>query len=169
MQSSIFEVESDNTDTFAVLHQQVKSEVFDEEVGVVSKRLSVESVENGVTSSVGGSGTSVGLTTFTEVEGLTTESTLVDLALFSSRERDTVVFKLQSISEHRPLRCSAHLNDCVWRFSTHVVDSVLVSQPIRSFDRVVPDMSHRSSRSRLPPQLTCAISSHPPSCYRARR
>jgi hypothetical protein len=94
VESSVLHVEGNNTNTLAVLHNQVQSEVFDEEVGVVSQRLTIKSVENSVASSVSSSGTSIGLTTLAELEGLTAEGTLVDLAFLGSGERYAVVFEL---------------------------------------------------------------------------
>ena len=43
---------------------------------------------------VGGSGAAVGLTALAEVERLTTERALVDLALLGTREGDTEVLEL---------------------------------------------------------------------------
>jgi hypothetical protein len=48
-----------------------------------------------VSGSVGSSGTSVCLSTFTIVERLSTESTLVDLSLLRTGEWDSVVLKLE--------------------------------------------------------------------------
>jgi hypothetical protein len=81
MQSPIFHIERNDTDTFTVLHQEVERKVLDEEVGVVAQRLTVEGMKDGVACSVGGGGTSVCLSTFTVFEGLTTKGSLVDLAL----------------------------------------------------------------------------------------
>lgn len=61
MQRSILHVESEHTDTFAVLHQEVERKVLDEKVCVVAERLAVEGMKDGVTRSVGGGSTSVGL------------------------------------------------------------------------------------------------------------
>lgn len=94
VERSVLEVERNDTDALSVLHQQVQGEVLDEEVGVVSERLSVQGVEDGVAGSVSGGSTSVSLSALSEVERLSTESTLVDLALFRSREGDTVVLEL---------------------------------------------------------------------------
>lgn len=41
MQSAIFHVHCEDTDTFTILHQQIESKVLDEEVGVVAERLTV--------------------------------------------------------------------------------------------------------------------------------
>lgn len=95
VEGTILHVESDNTNTLAVLHDQVESEVFDEEVCVVTKRLSVKGVEDSMASTVGGGGAAVSLAALAILQGLTTKRALVDLALFCPGERDTVVFKLK--------------------------------------------------------------------------
>ena len=95
MQSTIFHIESDDTDAFAILHNEVEGEVLDKEVRIVAERLAVERVEKGVTRSVSGSCTPICLTTLAELQRLATESTLVDLALLGSRERNTEMFKLK--------------------------------------------------------------------------
>jgi hypothetical protein len=94
MQGSVLHVQSDHTDTLAVLHEQVERKVFDEEVGVVSEGLTVQGVQDGVTGSVSGGGTSVCLSTLSILERLSTESPLVDLSFLGSRERNTVVLEL---------------------------------------------------------------------------
>ena len=94
MEGAVFHVERNDTNTLAILHDQVQSEVFDEILRVMAKGLAVEGVKDSVASSVGSSGTTVCLSTLAELEGLTTEGTLVDLAFLGSREGDTVVLKL---------------------------------------------------------------------------
>lgn len=94
VEGTIFHVNSKHTDTFAVLHEKIESKVLDEEVGVMSERLTVQGVENGVTGSVSGGGTSVSLTTLAVLKGLTPESSLVDFALLGSGEGHTVVLEL---------------------------------------------------------------------------
>src|SRR5882762_806634 len=94
VQCTVFHVEGDNTDTLTILHNQVKSEKLDEEVGVVTERLSVESVEKGMTCAVGGGGTAICLSTLSILERLATKRTLIDFPLLRSGERNTIVFKL---------------------------------------------------------------------------
>lgn len=95
VKGTIFHVKGNDTNTFAVLHDQVEGEVFDEEVGIVAEGLAIEGVENGMTSTVSSSSAAVGLTTLAVLEGLTTKGALVNLALLCPRERDTVVFELR--------------------------------------------------------------------------
>lgn len=99
VKSAVFHVESNNADTLAVLHNQVEREVLNEEVGVVPKRLAIKRVEKSMTGSVSGGSTSVCLTTLSIFERLATECTLVDLALLSSRERNTEVLELSRLSD----------------------------------------------------------------------
>ena len=81
---TVLHVQRDNTDALAVLHDEVERKVLDEEVGVVTKGLAVECVEESVTSTVGRGGATVGLATLTVLQRLTTERTLVDLAFLRS-------------------------------------------------------------------------------------
>ena len=101
VKSTVLHVQSDDTNALAILHDQVEREVLDEEVGVVAERLAVEGVEESVTGTVGGGSTAVCLTTLSVLQRLTTEGTLVDLALLCSREGDTEVLKLMHVSETR--------------------------------------------------------------------
>lgn len=94
MESAVFHVKRDNTNTFTVLHDQVQSKELDEEVGVVAERLSVKSVEKSMTGTISSSGTTVGLSTLSEFQRLTTESTLVDLSFLCSREWNTEMLEL---------------------------------------------------------------------------
>jgi len=75
-----------------------------------------------VTGSVSDRTASVGLATFAVLGGLTTESSLVDFALGSSAEGHTV--GLEFTDSDRSLTC-------------HVLNSVLVSEPVTTLDRVV--------------------------------
>ena len=45
MEGAVFHVECNDTNTLAVLHDQVEGKIFDEEVGVVAERLAVEGME----------------------------------------------------------------------------------------------------------------------------
>lgn len=72
--------------------------------------------------SVGGGATSVGLSSLSELSRLSTESALVNLSILGSGEWAAVVLEL---------------NDGSWRLAGHVVNSILISKPIRSLDGVV--------------------------------
>lgn len=62
----------------------------------MAERLAVESVQHGMTSAVGGGSAAVSLSTLAELERLSTESALVDLALLGTREGKAVVLKLEN-------------------------------------------------------------------------
>ena len=85
VEGTVFLVVGEDTDTLAVLHEEIEGEVLNEVVGVVAERLAVESVEEGMSGTVSGGAASVCLTTLSEILRLTTESTLVDLSILRSR------------------------------------------------------------------------------------
>ena len=53
VQRPIFLIVGDDTFASAVLHEQVHGKVLDEEIGIVAKRLTVESVKESVSSPIG--------------------------------------------------------------------------------------------------------------------
>lgn len=55
---------------------------------------SVQRVEQRVASAVGHTATPMGLPTFPKLEALATKSALVDLPIFGSAERHTIILKL---------------------------------------------------------------------------
>lgn len=123
MNRTVFHADSHATDAVAlVVHDQISREVLDKVGCVVVKRSSVKSVEKRMTSSVGDAAASMSLATFSVFERLTAKRSLVDLAFWRSRERHTVVLEL---------------DDGVGSFSSHVVDGVLVAEPIGALDSVV--------------------------------
>jgi len=120
---AVFHADGHATDAVTfVVHDQISCEVLDEVGCVVVKRSSVKSVKERVTGSVGDAAASMSLATFAVFERLTAERSLVDLAFRSSGEGHTVVLEL---------------NDGVGSFSSHVVDGVLVTEPIGALDSVV--------------------------------
>lgn len=100
VQCTIFHVESNHTNTFAILHYKIQGEIFDEKVRVMTERLAVERVKKRVPCSVGGSSTAICLTSFAEFQRLATESTLINLALLRPGERDTKMFELQGFDQN---------------------------------------------------------------------
>ena len=81
VERAVFHVQSHDTDALAALHDEVKGEVLDEEVGVVTEGLAVECVEECVAGTVRRRSTTVRLTALAKLQRLSTESALVDLAL----------------------------------------------------------------------------------------
>lgn len=84
MERAILHVERHNAHTFAVLHDEVKRKILDEEVGVVAEGLAVECVQEGVACAVGSRRAAVGLTALAVFERLSAEGTLVNFAILGS-------------------------------------------------------------------------------------
>lgn len=84
VEGAILHVQRDDTNAFAVLHDEIECEVLDEEVGVVPEGLAVERVEESVPGTIRRRCAAVGLATLAVLQRLTAESTLVDLALLRS-------------------------------------------------------------------------------------
>jgi len=94
MKSAILHVESDYANTLTILHDQVEGKILNEVGCVVPKRLTIEGVQDGMTSPVSSSSTTVGLSTLAVLERLAAKGTLIDLAFLRARERNTIMFKL---------------------------------------------------------------------------
>jgi len=122
MDGSVSDVIGHNSSAFAILHDKVHSEVFNEENTVVTKGTTEKCVQHRVTSSVSDSTASVCLTTLTVLSGLTTKGSLVDLALSGSTEGHTVGLELTNGDRG---------------LTGHVLDSVLISEPVTTLDGVV--------------------------------
>lgn len=101
VEGSVLHVQGDDANTFAILHDEVKSKIFNEEVSIVSERLSVESVQDGMSRSVRSSSATVSLTALAVLEGLATKRPLIDFAVNSARERDTEMLQLRVTREQR--------------------------------------------------------------------
>ncbi|MNB66243.1 hypothetical protein D3C75_127140 [compost metagenome] len=118
-----FDADRDHTDeiAFLVLHQ-VDSVVLVQERGTGFQVALIKGVQQGVTGTVGSRASTRSLAAFTVVLGLTTERTLVDTALFGTRERQTHVVQLENRGR---------------AFLTHVFDSVLVTDVVGALDGIV--------------------------------
>ena len=119
---SVSHVICHNSSANTFIHYEVKCKVLDEEDAVVPESSSEQGVKHTVTSSVGHSAAAVSLTTFTEILGLTTEGSLIDLSLVSSAERHAVGLEFKN-----SLGC----------FLCHVVNGILVSEPVATLHCVV--------------------------------
>ena len=104
-----------------VVHDQVEREVFDEEARVVRQRLLVQRVQDRVAGAVGG-GAGALRGALAVMRGHAAERALVDLAVFGARERHALVLELDDRRD---------------RLAAHVLDRVLVAQPVRALDGVV--------------------------------
>jgi len=123
VQRAVLHVERHHADALAVaVHDEVEREVLDEELRVVAHRLPVERVQDRVPRPVRRARAPIGLASLAKVERLAAEGPLVDLALVRAREGHAVVLEL---------------DDGARRLLAHVVDRVLVAQPVAALDRVV--------------------------------
>ena len=105
-----------------LIHDQVDGEILDEEMRVVLQRLAIERVQHGVPGTVGGGTGPLRGCPLTELRGHAAEGTLIDAAFLGTAEGHTEVLQLQ------------HRIDGV---THHVLDGVLVTQPVRPLDGVV--------------------------------
>ncbi len=103
------------------IHDQVEREILDEELGVVRQRLLVERVQDGVAGAVGGGASALRRRALAVLRGHAAEGALVDLAFLGARERHAVVLELDDRGD---------------RLAAHVLDRVLVAQPVRTLDGV---------------------------------
>ncbi len=121
VQRAVREVERDHAAAGAVLHDQVDREVLDEEACFVLQRLLVQRMQHGVAGAVG-RGTGALRDALAVVRGHAAERALVDLAVFGARERQAVVLEFEDRGR---------------RLLGHVLDGVLVAEPVRALDGVV--------------------------------
>ena len=145
MDGSILKAKSDNTTAFSIFHQQIQGKVLNEVIAVISKQktlskvfhvqfqiittfsfspqaLTVQSVQQTVPGSVRHAAAPVGLASLAVLVALASEGPLVDLALRGPAEGHAIVLQLDHSS---------------WCLSGHVVDGVLVSEPVRALDGVI--------------------------------
>ena len=112
----------DSTDRSIVTHQKIHGEVLHEENAVVAKSTTEQGVEHAVTGTVSNTAAAVGLSAGSVLLGLATESALVDLTLGSARKGHAV--GLEFSDSHR-------------RLSGHVLNGVLVSEPVCTLHGVI--------------------------------
>ena len=111
-------------DSYAIfsIHYQIHGKVLNEEDAVETKSSTKESVKHRVPCSISHSTTSICLTSSSEIFRLTSEGSLIDLSFFGSAEGHTIRLKFQ---------------DSLWCLLGHIVNSILVSEPITSLDCVI--------------------------------
>ena len=92
-------------------------------------------------STVSRSSAAVGLSTLPVLERLTAKGTLIDFAFLGTRKWHAEVFELEgndvtihTLRKGGRKQGAAHLNDCPRGLTSHIVNCVLVAEPIRTFD-----------------------------------
>ena len=106
----------------AILHDQVDREELNEEFGLVSQRLTVESMQHCVAGPVGRRASALRRRTLAELGGHAAERALVDAAILGARER------------HAPMLEFIHGG---WRIAAKIFDRILIAEPIRPLNGVV--------------------------------
>jgi hypothetical protein len=107
---------------FAVFHDQVEREIFDEEVRIIFQALLIQRVQHGVAGAVGGGAGALHRRAFAHILHVAAKGALVDGAIGVARKRHARM--LQFVNRGR---CLAH----------HIFDRVLIAQPVRPLDGVV--------------------------------
>ena len=121
VQLAFGEVERDHAAALAVLHDQVEREVLDEERRLVLERLLVQRVQHRMPGAVRrGAGALRGA--LAVVGRHAAERPLVDAPVLGARERHPVVLQL---------------DDRAGRLLAHVLDRILVAEPVGALDGVV--------------------------------
>ena len=121
MDGAVVQVPGDHAAAGAILHHQIDGEVLDKKLGVVAQALLVEGVQDRMAGAVGRRAGALG-DAFAESGGHAAERALVDFAGLGAAERHAVVIEL---------------DDGGRRLLGHVLDGVLVTQPVGALDRVV--------------------------------
>ena len=122
VEGSVLHAHRDDADALALVHDEINRKILHEELGVVLERLSVEGVKHRVSSPVRGARAPVRLATLAVVQRLAPEGALVDLAVVGATEGQAVVLEL---------------DHSLGRLAAHVLDGILVTEPVRTLDGVV--------------------------------
>ena len=122
MDCAVGHVVSHDSSALTVVHDEVKGKVLNKEDAVVAEGSSEEGVKHRVTRAVSHCTAPIGLATSTEVSGLTSKSSLIDLSILGSAERHAVGLELQ---------------DCLGSLPSHIVNGVLITEPIAAFHGIV--------------------------------
>src|SRR5208282_6263883 len=116
MDRPVFEAPGEQTVAGAILvHQQVESEILDEETRLVLEALLVERVQDGVAGAIRGCAGSIGHVAFRIFGRVAPEPALVDLASLRAAERYAQMLKF---------------NDSIGGLAAHICDGILVTEPV---------------------------------------
>ena len=125
----------------AGVHNQIDCEILDKKFGPVLERLLIQRVKYGVPGAIGSRAGAL-CNAFTKISRHASERTLVYFAFLGAREWHAIMLKLD------------YRGHC---FAAHVLDCVLISQPVRTFNRIVhvplpaigPHVTKRSTHATL--------------------
>ena len=116
MDRAVVELQRDHAAAAAFfVHDQIDGEEFDEEFGGMAQRLPVHRMQHGMPGAIGG-GAGALRGALAVVGGHAAERALIDLAVVPARERQPPMLELV---------------DRIGRAAAHVLDRVLVAEPVR--------------------------------------
>ena len=122
VQGAIVEVPSHDAAALTVrVHDQVYRKVFNEKLSACLQGLLVQSMQHGMSGSVSGGTGPLG-NALPVFRGHATKRTLVNFAIIRPTEWHAIVLKL---------------DDRLGRLTRHVLNSVLITQPVAAFDGIV--------------------------------
>ncbi len=104
-----------------MIHDQIEDDILDEKLRCMFQGLLIEGVQDRMPCLISRGAGALCLS-LAEMSGHTTEGTLIDTAVFGAREWHAVVFQFDDG------RCC---------FPAHVLDGVLIPEPVGPFDGVV--------------------------------
>ncbi len=123
VQRAVVQVPGHDAAARAVLvHDQVEREVLDEELRVVLERLLIERVQHGVAGAVGRRAGALRRRALAVLRRHAAEGALIDPPVLGAREGHAVVLELDDRRD---------------RLAHHVLDGILVAEPVGPLDRVV--------------------------------
>ena len=122
VQRAIQQVPRHDAEAFAfIAHDQVEGEIFDEEFGLMFQRLLIQRMQHRMARAVG-SGAGALRRALAVMRGHAAEGTLVDFTFRRAAERHAVMFQF---------------DDGGNGFLAHILDGILIAQPVRPLDGVV--------------------------------
>ena len=119
---AIFHAHGDHAAAFAIFHNQIEREIFDEEIRIIFQALLIQAVQHGMTSTVGRCGSTLNGWAFAHILHVAAKGALINCAVGIAAKWNAGMLKLVHRSR---------------RFTHHIFDRVLVTQPIRSLYGVV--------------------------------
>ena len=119
---AVLHAQRHHPDALPLVHDEIQREVLDEKLRVVAQSLAVQSVEHRVPGAIRRARAPVRLAALAEVEALPAERALVNLPVLRAGEGQAVVLELDHSLGGLP---------------AHVLNRVLVAEPVRALDRVV--------------------------------
>lgn len=122
MTRPILHIHRRNPHTLPIHHHKIQRKPLNEELNAVLQALPIQRMQHRMPRSIRRTRRPIRLAAFSILQGLASESALVDCPICCAREGHTVVFEF---------------DDGGHGFARHVVDCVLVTEPVGAFDCVV--------------------------------